>query len=307
MKVKRLIIIDSHAVLYRAFHALPPLASKKGELVNAVYGFLLVFFKAIKEFKPDFVAATFDLPGPTLRHKEFKEYKAKRPKIPDELSSQIPKIKKILKGFEVPIFEKQGFEADDLIGAIAQQAERKQIFPKIETIILTGDLDALQLVNPQTKVFALRRGLKDAILYNTEKVQEKYQGLKPSQLLDFRGLRGDPSDNIPGVTGIGEKTAIKLLKEFGTLENLYKNLEKVNPSVQAKLEQYKEQAFLSKRLARIRKEVKIDFNLKNCRWPKYDKEEVTDLLEKFGFNSLIKRLPELTMEKQNIGKNLKLW
>lgn len=307
MKVKRLLIIDSHAVLHRAFHALPPLTSKKGELVNAVYGFLLVFFKAIKEFKPNFVVATFDLPGPTLRHKEFKKYKAKRPKMPDELSSQIPKIKNILQTFNVPIFEKQGFEADDLIGAIAEQTEQKQIFPKIETIILTGDLDALQLVNSQTKVYAMRRGLKDAVLYNTEKVKEKYQGLKPSQLLDFKGLRGDPSDNIPGVTGIGEKTAIKLLKEFKSFENLYKNLEKVNAPIRTKLEQYKEQAFLSKELARIRKEVPIDFELKKCSWPRFDKEKVIQLLEKFGFNSLIKRLSESTVEKQKIGKNLKLW
>ncbi len=305
--MKRLIIIDSHAVLHRAFHALPPLSTKKGELVNAVYGFLLVFFKAIKEFQPNFIVATFDLPRPTFRHKEFKEYKAKRPKMAEELSQQIPKVKKVLQAFEVPIFEKEGFEADDLIGTIAKQAERRQVFPKIGIIILTGDLDALQLVNRQTKVYALRRGVKDAVLYDSKKVEERYQGLKPAQLLDFKGLRGDPSDNIPGVTGIGEKTAIQLLREFGSLENLYKDLEKVKPRVRALLEQYKEQAFLSKKLAQIRKDAPIDFNLKNCRWPKYDEEKVIQLLQKFNFNSLIKRLPELKgKSKGKTKKQIKL-
>ncbi|MFC1629982.1 5'-3' exonuclease H3TH domain-containing protein [Patescibacteria group bacterium] len=298
-KKKRFIIIDSNAVLHRAYHALPPLATKKGEVVNAIYGFLLVFFKAIKELHPDFIVATFDMAAPTFRHKEFKEYKAKRPKAPDEFYLQIPKVKEVLKSFNVPIFEKEGYEADDLIGAISVQAAKKQAYPKVETIILSGDLDNLQLVNSNTKVYTLRKGVKDTILYDEEKVKERYQGLVPSQLTDYRGLKGDPSDNIPGVTGIGEKTAIELLKEFKTLENLYKELDDQSSSV-AKLKartrelllQYREQAFFSKMLATIRIDAPIDIDLKKCEWGKYDKKEVESLLQNLEFYSLINRLPE---------------
>lgn len=298
MEKKRLVIIDSHALIHRAYHALPPLTTKKGELINAIYGFFLIFLKALRELHPDFIAATFDLPGPTFRHKKFAGYKATRPKIPEELSKQIPKIKEILKDFGIPIFEKQGFEADDLIGTIAKIAPKKQVIPKIETIILSGDLDTLQLVNPQTKVYALKKGIKDTILYDQEKVREKY-GLSPSQLLDFRALKGDPSDNIPGIPGIGEKTAIKLLQEFSTLENLYQELEQNSKKAQNLktrlkdlLLQYKEQAFFSRMLAKINRDVDIDFNLKKCDWKKcYNKEEVAKAFKALEFNTLIKRLP----------------
>lgn len=310
---KRLIIIDSNSLIHRAYHALPPLTTKKGELVNAIYGFLLVFLKAIREFQPDFIAACFDFPAPTFRHKKFKEYKAKRPPAPEELYQQIPKVKEILKGFNVPILEKEGFEADDLIGTIAQSAPKKQILPEIETIILSGDLDTLQLVNPQTKVYTLRKGVKDIILYDQSLVKEKYQGLEPSQLLDFKALKGDPSDNIPGVRGIGEKTAIKLIKEFGNLENLYKNLEKksektkkIKPKLREILIRSKDQAFFSKMLAQIKKDVPVDFNLKKCQWGGYNKQRVTQILKDLEFYSLIERLPDLQKIK-GVGENLKLW
>src|SRR4030043_617619 len=259
---KRILIIDANSIIHRAFHALPILTTKKGEITNAVYGFLLVFFKAIKDFHPDYIAACFDLPLPTFRHKKYKPYKAKRPKAPEELYQQIPRIKEVLKLFNVPIFEKQGFEADDIIGTIAALSPRKQIVPPIETIIASGDLDALQLVNKQTKLFALRKGVKDVVLYDEGLVKEKFQGLLPEQVLDFKALRGDASDNIPGVTGIGEKTAIELLLKFGTLDNLYKELEEnsekaknLKPKLRETLLQYKEQAFLSKDLAQIDKNV----------------------------------------------------
>ena len=244
---KRLIIIDSNSIIHRAFHALPPLTTQKGELVNAVYGFLLVFFKAIREFQPDFVAAAFDFPAPTFRHKKYKEYKAKRPPAPKELYQQIPKIKELLGVFGVPIFEKEGFEADDIIGTISRLAPKKQVLPEIETIILSGDLDALQLIDAWTKVYALRKGVKNVILYDEKLVKEKFQGLIPEQILDFKALRGDPSDNIPGVTGIGEKTAIELLLKFGSLDNLYKELEEnsektktLKPKLKETLLKYKE-------------------------------------------------------------------
>jgi len=314
---KRLIIIDSNSLIHRAYHALPPLTTKRGELVNAIYGFLLVFFKAIREFQPDFIAACFDFPAPTFRHKKFKEYKAKRPPAPEELYQQIPKVKEILKGFNVPILEKEGFEADDIIGTIAQLAPKKQILPEIETIILSGDLDTLQLVNPQTKVYTLRKGVRDIILYDQSLVKEKYQGLGPSQLLDFKALKGDPSDNIPGVTGIGEKTAKDLIYKFGSLENLYQELEKpsakakkLKPKLREMLLKYKEQAFLSKSLAQIKKDVPVDFNLKKCQWKEYNKEKMAKFLKNLEFYSLIERLPKSKEQKGKnsiIGKNLKLW
>jgi DNA polymerase-1 len=300
LEKKRLIIIDSNSLIHRAYHALPPLTTKKGELVNAIYGFLLVFFKAIREFQPDFIAATFDFPAPTFRHKKFKEYKAKRPPAPEELYRQIPKVKEILKGFNVPILEKEGFEADDLIGTIARLAPKQQIVPEIETIILSGDLDVLQLVNSHTKAYTLKKGVKDTVLYDKKLVEEKFQGLKPNQLLDWKALRGDPSDNIPGVSGVGEKTATELIKEFGNLENLYQNLEqgsekakKLKPKLKETLLQQKEQAFFSQSLVKIETNVPIDFNLEKCLWRKYDKEKVTQILKNFEFYSLLARLPEL--------------
>jgi len=186
-KKKRLIIIDSNSIIHRAYHALPPLTTKKGELVSAVYGFLLVFLKVIREFQPDYIAACFDVPGPTFRHKKFKEYKAKRPPTPKELYQQIPKVKEILKAFQVQVFEKESFEADDLIGTIARLAPKKftpyrnevsgaeQVLPGIETIILSGDLDTLQLVNPQTKVYFLRKGVKDVVLYDVAEVEKNME------------------------------------------------------------------------------------------------------------------------------------
>ena len=170
---KRLIIIDSNSIIHRVYHALPALTTKKGELVNAVYGFLLAFFKAIKDFQPDYICACFDFPAPTFRHKKYKEYKAKRPPAPEELYQQIPKVKEVLEAFNVPIFEKEGFEADDIIGTIAHLAPKRQIIPEVETIILSGDLDVLQLINPKTKIYSLRKGVKDIVLYDENLVKEK--------------------------------------------------------------------------------------------------------------------------------------
>ena len=300
---KKLIIIDSNSIIHRAYHALPPLTTKKEELVNAVYGFLLVFFKAIREFQPDFIAATFDFPAPTFRHKKYKEYKAKRPPAPEELYQQIPKVKEVLEAFNVPIFEKEGFEADDIIGTIAHLAPKRQIIPEVETIILSGDLDVLQLINPKTKIYSLRKGVKDIVLYDENLVKEKFQGLTPQQLLDFKALKGDPSDNIPGVTGIGEKTAIDLIKKFGSLEKLYQNIEKIKPKLKESLLLQKEQAFLSKELAEIKTNVPIDFNLKKCQWREYDKEKIIQILKELEFESLIKKLPQISPVKEN----LKLW
>jgi len=316
---KRLIIIDSNSVIHRAFHALPALSRKNGELVNAVYGFLLVFFKALKDLRPNFIAAAFDYPAPTFRSKIYKGYKAKRPPAPEELYRQIPKVKEFLKAMGVSFFEKKGFEADDIIGTIARLAPKKQVLPKIETVILSGDLDTLQLVDDNTKIYALRKGVKDVVLYDEDSVRGKFGGLEPKQILDFKSLRGDPSDNIPGVTGIGEKTAVELLLKFGSLENIYKEIEnssikakELKPKLKETLLKYKEQAFISKELAKIEKNVPIDFNLNKCAWRGLDVGKAKDLLEEFEFTSLLKRLSETPVdasEKQEkqIGENLRLW
>ncbi len=314
---ERLIIIDGNAIVHRAFHALPPLTNKKGELVNAIYGFLLFFFKSIKEFKPDYVAATFDYPAKTFRHRKYELYKAKRQKAPDNLYSQIPKIKEVLKNFGIAVFEKEGYEADDIIGAISHLAEIGN--SEIETIILTGDNDTLQLVDGNTKVFALRRGVKDAVLYGEKETKEKYGGLNPNQLVDFRALRGDPSDNIPGVFGIGEKTAVELIKKFGAVENLYRALEtktektkNIKDSVKEKLLKNKENAYLSKMLSQIEKNVPIEFSLEKCHWKNYDKEKVRKVLNDYGFVSLIKQLDnnneksKLAEENQDAEKKGKI-
>ncbi len=294
---KRLIIIDSNSIIHRAYHALPPLTTKKGELVNAVYGFLLVFLKVIKEFQPDFIAAAFDFPAPTFRHKKYKEYKAKRPPAPEELYQQIPKVKEVLTAFNIPFYEKEGFEADDIIGTITRLAPKKQIFPETETIVLSGDLDTLQLVDSQTKVYTFKKGVKDTVLMDITEVEKKY-GISPHQLLDYKALKGDPSDNIPGVTGVGEKTAINLIKNFNNLENLYKDLEensdrvkKLKPKLRETLLKYKEQAFFSKMLAQIKNDVPIDFKIQDLRWQGYNEEKVKTILRKFEFLSLIDKLP----------------
>jgi len=294
-KRKRLVIVDSDALLYRAYYALPPLKTNNGTLINAVYGFLTVFLKAIKEFHPDFIAAAFDFPGPTFRHKKFKEYKAKRLKTPEDLRQQFPKIKEILENFKIPIFEKKEFEADDIIGTIVKT--KKQTFPDLEIIILSGDLDLLSLVDKNTKVLLLKRGTEESFLYDEKKVEEKYQGLKPKQLPDFKGLRGDPSDNIPGVSGIGEKTAIFLIKKFGSLENLYNKLKTnsqeikdIKQSLRKKLLEQEEQAFASKKLSEICFNAPVDFDLKKCLWGQYDKNKIKEIFEKYQFKTLLKRL-----------------
>ncbi len=289
MEGKRLLIIDSNSVIHRAYHALPPLTTEKGEVVGAVYGFLLVFFRALKEFKPDFAVACFDVKGPTFRHEKYEDYKAKRPPLPEDLGRQIARVKELLPIFGVPVFEKEGFEADDLIGTIAESAPEED--PNLEIIILSGDTDTMQLVNEKTKVYNLRKGVKDIVLYDREMVKEKYQGLEPAQLLDLRALKGDASDNIPGVPGIGEKTALELLLEYETLENIYENIALIRGKTREKLAENKEGAFFSRELAEIKKDVPLAFVLENCRWKGYNKEAAAQALREMEFYSLIDRLP----------------
>src|SRR4030042_3444969 len=187
---KKLVLIDSNALIHRAYHALPPLTTKKGELVNAVYGYASVRLNVLARFKPDYIVATFDLKEPTFRHKQFKDYKATRVKAPDDLYEQIPRVKEIVSAFNIPIVEKAGYEADDLIATFARKTEK--LHPDVEVIIVTGDMDTLQLVNDRIKVFALRKGMSDSVLYDEKAIYERY-GLKADQMVDYKGLRGDPS------------------------------------------------------------------------------------------------------------------
>ncbi len=292
---KVLLIIDANSLIHRAYHALPPMSTPKGEMVNAIYGFFLVFFKVLKEFKPDYIAAAFDLPGPTEREKKFAEYKAKRVKAPDELYAQIPLIKEALKELGIPAYEKQGFEADDCIGTVATLAGQRQIHPPLEIIIVSGDQDAFQLINDRTKVYTMRKGVQDTVLYDEKAVEKKFGGLQPRQIIDYKALRGDPSDNIPGVCGIGEKTAIELLNIFDSLDALYAAVEngeaekKVKPRILQLLKDYKDQAFLSQQLATIDKNTPIDFRLRDLEWQE-DFPKVREVLGRFGFQSLLKRL-----------------
>ncbi len=294
----KLVIIDGNALVHRAYHALPPLTTKKGELVNAVYGFLLVFLKTLKELKPDYITACFDFPAPSFRQKKFAGYKAKRVKAPEDLYAQIPKIKEILKSFNVSIFEKQEFEADDLIATIAKEAQeqfRQLAEPEIEIYILTGDLDALQLVNKNVKVYTLGKGIKETVIYDEEKVKERF-GILPKQVVDFKALAGDPSDNIPGAAGIGKKRAAELLQEYGSVDELYKTIEKgeawdLKPKVKELLLDYKDQVFLSYDLAKARMDAPVDFNLEKCQWKDYNKEKMIELLKEYNFYSLTERLP----------------
>src|SRR3990172_10910462 len=211
---KKFVIIDGNAILHRAFHALPPLKNREGKLVNAAYGFASIFLKTLKDLKPDYIAVAFDLPGKTFRHIEFPEYKAQRAKPPQDLYDQIPLIKEMLDAFNVAIFEKDGYEADDIIGTLARKSA------ETENIIITGDLDALQLVDENTKACVLNRGISKTVIYNKKAVVDRY-GLTASQMIDYKALRGDPSDNIPVFPRIREKTAAELLKSYDTIEKLY--------------------------------------------------------------------------------------
>ena len=288
--MKRLILIDGNALIHRAFHALPPLKTKKGKIVNAVYGFSSILFRIIQELEPDYLIATFDLAGPTFRDLEYQGYKAKRVKPPQELYDQIPLIKKLVKALFIPIYEKKGFEADDLIGTIVQKVKDK----KIKVIIVTSDLDVLQLVNKQTEIYTLKKGIKDTVVYDQKAVKERY-GLLPRQIIDYKGLKGDPSDNIIGVPGVGEKTAIDLIKKFGNLEKLYQksNINTLNPKLQARLLEYQGQAFFSRYLVTIKKDVPIDFDLRKWQLEKKNRTKTIKLLEKLEFKSLIKRLSRI--------------
>ncbi len=286
-KRKVLALIDGNALVHRAYHALPPLTTKDGKPSGAVYGFALTLFGMMDQVKPDYIIAAFDVKGPTFRHKEFKEYKANRKKAPDDLYEQIPMCQDLLKAYGVPVYIKKGFEADDILGTISKNSE---IEKTLHTLIVTGDMDLSQLVDKDTSIFTLRRGVKDTVIYDEKGVFEKYK-IRPDQVVDYKALRGDPSDNIPGVKGVGDKTAVDLLQKFEHLDNIYKNLDKIEKSaVKKKLEDNKKEAFLSYSLATIATDVDVEIDLGEARVDKFSKDGLAEYLQEMGFQTLYKRL-----------------
>ncbi len=293
-----LLLFDGNALVHRAFHALPPLTQPKtGELVNAVYGFASTLLKVFADFKPTHWAVAFDRPTPTFRHEMFEEYKAQRPAMPEELKGQVKKVHQLVAAFHIPVFEIDGFEADDVLGTLSKQADEQGI----ETIIVTGDNDMLQAVLPRVKALAPRRTFIDTILYDEEAVEQKY-GIKPEQLPDFKALVGDVSDNIPGVPGVGEKTATKLLQQYGSLQGIYDHIEDITPGkLQDMLREYRAQAFQSKELSTIVKDVPIKLDLKNCQVSNYDRNEVARLFQELEFIKLLPRLPQIQAEGSQLS------
>ena len=283
---KRFMVLDGNSLTHRAFHAISSLNTTTGIPTNAVFGFANMLLKLIEEEKPDYLAAAFDWSRITFRHERFGEYKAQRPSTPEELRPQFPWVKKLLRAMRIPVFELEGYEADDLIGTLARRAEKDGFF----TLVVTGDRDALQLVSSCTWVLLTRKGISDLELYDAEKVAERYGGLSPGQIVDLKALTGDNTDNIPGVPSVGEKTGIKLLRQFRSIEGLLKHLDEVQPPrLQNALRQAAEQLPLSKWLATIICEVPLEVNWEECRVTEPAYEELLEVLRELEFHSLINR------------------
>jgi DNA polymerase-1 len=288
-----LLLVDGHNLVYRAFHAMPALSNSRGEMTNAAYGFTSMLFKALNDTTPTYAIAAFDPPGPTFRHEKFPAYKAQRLRAPDELRAQFPWAREVVEALGIPIVEIPTFEADDVIGTLAQQAEAAGL----DVIILTGDLDVLQLVTEHIRVFASRRGISDTIIYDVDKVRERY-GFEPPLVVDFKALQGDPSDNIPGVPGIGEKTAMALVQQYGPLENVLEAVPTMPEGrVRRALEGHMEQARLSKWTATIKVDLDVELPLEGARLFHYDESAVRELFDRLEFRSLLPRLPGRSVEE----------
>lgn len=282
--MKKFVLIDGNALIHRGFHAIPPLYTKSGEMTNAVYGFTTVFLGVLSEETPDYIAVTFDKKGPTHRHEVFKDYKATRVKAPDELYAQIPRIKEVVETFNIPIFEKSGYEADDLIATLVKILKEEDL----QIVIVTGDKDALQLVGKNVVMASPRKGYREVLYYTPEVVQEKL-GISPRQVVDYKGLCGDSSDNIPGVAGVGPKTASGLLQKYGTLEGIYENVEEIPGKIGEKIASSKEDAFFSRDLAQLVYDVPVEFELEDCVTHDVDRDKVRELFEELEFSSLVRK------------------
>ncbi|MCI2201846.1 5'-3' exonuclease H3TH domain-containing protein, partial [Clostridium sp.] len=288
MADERLLILDGHSLMNRAFYALPELTNDEGLHTNAVYGFVNMLLKMKEEMSPDYIVCTFDRSVPTFRHEKYGEYKAGRKKMPLELSEQFPVLKEILKLLSIDTFEIDGFEADDIMGTLSSFAEGRGI----EVYIVTGDRDLLQLASDKINIVITKKGITEKEIYDRNRMLEDY-GITPDQFIDVKGLMGDSSDNIPGVPGIGEKTAFKLIKEYKNLENVLQNIDNIKgKKLKENLKEYSEQAVFSKKLATIVKDVPIEINLDSIKSKdSYNVPGLRDLFEKLQFKSLMNKIP----------------
>jgi DNA polymerase-1 len=307
---KRLVLLDSHAIIHRAYHALPDFASSKGEPTGALYGLSAMLLKIITDLHPDYVVACYDLPKPTFRHEAYDGYKAGRAKTDDALIAQLISSRRIFEAFGIPMYDNEGFEADDMLGTIVEQMKKEK---SLDIIIASGDMDTLQLVDDErVQVFTLKKGINDTILYSEKAVVERF-GFVPKLLPDYKGLRGDPSDNIIGIKGIGEKTATTLITTFGTIEQIYKALKKdkeqfkkagLSDRVITLIEENEEEAMFSKTLATIRRDAPIKFELPKVEFREnFDMKKVETLFAEFEFRSLIPRVKTVFNIEQNTNQD----
>ena len=289
-------LIDGPSLVYRGYFALPPLTMSDGTLVNAVFGFLQIVLRGMQDLKPDFAILSFDLGRPQFRFDAYPEYKAGRPSMPDDLRSQFPIVRQLAQMMNIPIRELEGYEADDVIGSLVQHAPKAGI----DAYIVSGDLDGLQLVNDHVRLLTTRMGVAATVIYDEAKVMERY-GLRPDQMLDYKALKGDTSDNIPGVPGVGEKTAIQLLQQFGTLDGIYERLDEVKGKLRERLAEHRESAFMSREIGRIVTDLPVELNLEEGRTGRYDRRAVAQRFRELEFRTLIDRLPPSSIAPTGYG------
>jgi DNA polymerase-1 len=291
--MERLMLLDGYGLVYRGYFALPPLTTSKGELVNGVFGFASIVLRGIQDLQPDYLAVSFDLPGPTFRHEQYADYKATRVKMPDDLRDQFPKVREVVKALRIPVYEMPGYEADDVIGTITRELDGRD---DLETTIVTVDLDMLQLVTPRVRLMTTRSGVENTVMYDVARIDERF-GLRPDQMIDYKALKGDPTDNIPGVPGVGEKTAAKLIREFGDLDSLFARIDEVMPEkLREKLREHHDQVFMGRDLSTIVRDLPVDIDLEAARLGDYDRDTVVRLFREYEFRTLIERLPPMAGE-----------
>lgn len=280
-----LLLIDGNAVMHRAYHALPPFKSKDGIPTNVVYGFISMLYKVVNDFKPEYLSSVFDTPKPTFRNKIFKDYQIQRPKIDDNFIVQIPLVKEALDEAGIYRLEKDGYEADDLIGTISHIFDKN----KYRVIIVSGDKDIFQLINENVFVAAPQLGLANIKIFDKTEVEQKLD-VNPSQIVDYKALAGDPSDNYPGARGIGPKTAANLIHKYGSIDNIYLNLAKIeSEKIKTILEKEKDNVYLSKKLATILQDVEINFDIDKLKFDGFN-NKLKEFLEKYQMDSLVRRI-----------------
>ena len=296
-----LIIIDGNSIINRAFYALPDMSNSEGLKTNAIFGFVRMMFKIIEDYQPTHMSVAFDKKAPTFRHKQYADYKAGRKKMPDELGQQLEPLKELLDKFNINRLELAGYEADDIIGTVAKLGEENNF----KVYIVTGDKDAIQLASHKTTTLITKKGVGEVEEYNYDSVVERYE-MTPTQFIDLKGLMGDKSDNIPGVPGVGEKTGIKLLKQYSTIENLIEHTDELKGSIKKKIEENKELALMSKELATIITNVPLDIKLEDLEYGDYNKDDVIEKFKEFGFTSLISKLLEMDGGETSIKEEVNL-